>query len=287
MFYIIDKPLGITSREAIDKFKHLHNFKKIGHSGTLDPFATGLLMVATDADTKYLDRFLSSKKTYTGIIAFGKATNTYDHTGDIVEELPLNTFTVDFETVLKLINEKFMGKILQTPPAFSAKKINGKKAYEIARKNQEVILKPAKKFIYSFKIEPTSKANELQFEVEASSGTYIRSLAHDIGQALQIPAMLLELRRIKIGDLVLNDQNTSSLEDSNKLIALEKASTLNLKTFVVSDQLIKLILEGKRVNVQNLPISGDEIIVTDENTSVEILVKNIARDTYKIIKRIR
>ncbi len=287
MFYIIDKPLGITSREAIDKFKHLHNFKKIGHSGTLDPFASGLLMVATDADTKYLDRFLASKKTYTGIIAFGKATNTYDHTGDIVEELPLSAFNLDFEMVLKLINEKFMGKILQTPPAFSAKKINGKKAYEIARKNQEVILKPAKKFVYSFQIEPTAKANELKFLVEVSAGTYIRSLAHDIGQALKIPAMLLELRRIKIGDLVLSEKNTSSLTDATKLIALDKNSTLNLKTFIVSDQLIKLILEGKRVNFQNLSISGDEIILVDANDTLEILVKNVALDTYKIVKRIR
>ncbi len=287
MFYIIDKPIGITSREAIDKFKHLHNIKKIGHSGTLDPFASGLLMVATDSDTKYLDRFLNSKKTYTGVIYFGKSTNTYDHTGDIIDQVPLSSLNLDFEAILKLVNEKFTGKILQTPPAFSAKKINGKKAYEIARKNQEVTLKPVKKFVYSFQIEPGAKANELKFQVEVSSGTYIRSLAYDIGQALNIPTMLLELRRIKVGDLTLDKQNTSSLDEATIIFPLEKNNVLNLRTFTVSDQLIKLILEGKRVNFQNLPIEGDEIILINSENDVEILVKNVARDTYKIIKRIR
>ncbi len=287
MFYLIDKPAGISSSQAMRKFMHENNIEKAGHSGTLDPFATGLLVIGTDEDTKFLSRFLDAKKTYTGVILFGRRTDTLDPEGEIVATA--DEFRVSERQLQRLVNEKFIGKIKQLPPKFSAKKIDGKKAYELARKDQEVILKPASKIVFDFQIKATDDPNKYSFEVTVSSGTYIRALARDIGNELGIPSMLEELRRIKILDLSVEDASPvdSSIEDIKSFTA---SQIFNIKTLKVSDDIMKYILEGKRTNLskyQDHLKDEYELILEDKNRIASLLVSNVGKHTYKIKKRLK
>jgi len=286
MFYIIDKQANSTSRDTVDELLKKIGIKKGGHSGTLDPFATGLLIIATEKDTKYLDRFLESKKTYTGTLFFGKTTDTLDVDGEVTEEkLDAN---VDLITLQKVINEHFIGKIKQVPPRFSAKKINGKKAYELSRSNQDFELKPVKKIVFDFKVKATATPNEFSFEVTASSGTYIRALARDIGRKLEVPGMLTSLRRTKIGSVDIKLAQPLSLPPEElKTHSITELS--KIKMITIRDDLIKLILEGKRTNFDGYDgFQDDELIFVNIDKTIEVLVRKADRDkTYKIAKRIR
>ncbi len=286
MFYIIDKQANSTSRDTVDELLKKIGVKKGGHSGTLDPFATGLLIIATENDTKYLDRFLESKKTYTGTMFFGKTTDTLDIDGKVTEEV--EGVNIQLQDLEKVVNEHFVGKIKQMPPRYSAKKINGKKAYELSRNNEEFELKTVKKLIFDFKVKETSTPNEFSFEVTVSSGTYIRALARDIGRKLEVPGMLTSLRRTKIGnvDVKLAQPLSTPLE------ALKTHSVTELtkiKMITIRDDLIKLVLEGKRTNFDGYDgFEEDELIFVNLDKTIEILVRKVDRDkTYKIQKRIR
>ncbi len=287
MFYLIDKPAGISSSQAMRKFMAENNIKKAGHSGTLDPFATGLLVIGTDSDTKFLERFLDAKKTYTGVILFGKRTDTLDPEGEVVDIS--DKINISERQLQRLVNEKFIGKIKQMPPKFSAKKINGQKAYDLARKNEEVVLKPTNKIVFDFKITATDDPTRYAFEVTASSGTYIRSLARDIGDELGIPSMLVELRRTKILDLNVKDASPIDTNTS-EMKSYSASDIFNIKTLVVSDDIMKYILEGKRTNLskyQDLLNDESELILEDKKSIASLLVFNIGKYTYKIKKRLK
>lgn len=201
---LVDKPLGWTSFDVIRKLRHLIRIRKIGHAGTLDPLATGLLIVCTGKFTKRINQYMAQQKEYTGTITIGATTPTYD-----LESEPTNFIATDHITLEKVrsILPQFTGPIEQIPPAHSAIKVDGKRVYELARKGKEVKLEPRSVHIYSFEVLSLQDA-QLQFRVVCSTGTYIRSLANDLGQALGCGAYLSSLRRTRIGEFDVSAAHT-------------------------------------------------------------------------------
>jgi len=193
---LIDKPYGWSSFQAVKKVKWLLKAKKVGHAGTLDPLATGLLILCTEKKTKEIESIQGQEKEYTGTITVGATTPSYD-----METEPNQTFPFDHIT-MELINEtlpKFIGDISQIPPLFSAIKVDGKRAYTLARQGSDHELKSRIINIREFEIT-RFELPEIDFRVCCSKGTYIRSLAFDFGKALGSGAYLSALRRTKIGN---------------------------------------------------------------------------------------
>lgn len=207
---LIDKPLHWTSFQAVNKLRweirRAFNIKKIkvGHAGTLDPLATGLLVICTGKMTKQIDTFQGQIKEYTGSIVLGSTTPSYDLETEIDQTFPTDHIT---EEKIHETTQRFIGDIEQYPPVFSAIKKEGKRLYEFARAGEQVEIKPRKIHISEFEITAIN-AIELKFRVVCSKGTYIRSLAHDFGKALQSGAHLSELRRTKIGDFNVSNALT-------------------------------------------------------------------------------
>jgi tRNA pseudouridine55 synthase len=209
--YLIDKPLHWTSFDVVKFVKrHLQqHFKKkikVGHAGTLDPLATGLLIVCTGKKTKEITKLTPLSKTYTGTIEIGKTTPSFDLETAFDQINDYSSITV--QDILKVAKD-FTGQYLQTPPIYSAKRVDGKRSYELARKNQNPELKPVEVHIHSFEITRMALP-EIDFIVEVSKGTYIRSLAHDFGQKLGCGAYLKSLRRIAIGQFNIENALTPS-----------------------------------------------------------------------------
>ncbi|MDE5599664.1 MAG: tRNA pseudouridine(55) synthase TruB [Ureaplasma sp.] len=197
---LVNKPLNWTSNDVVQKVKSIIKPKKIGHGGTLDPLASGLLVLGINEATKQLQSYLEGTKTYIAEIIFGFSTDTYD-----MEGVKLN-FTDNTPSENEIIEtlEKLKKEYKQIPPIYSAIKINGKKSYEIARENKEVILNPRDVKIYNYQII-SFKNNILKIELEVSKGFYIRSLAFDIGKMNNSSSTLYSLVRTKIGNLLLED----------------------------------------------------------------------------------
>jgi tRNA pseudouridine55 synthase len=192
---LVDKISGITSHDVVEKFRRRAKIKKVGHTGTLDPLATGLLVLCVGKATRLQAYLMGMEKTYEGVIQFGWATDSYDATGIAVGEArEASVEHVDFAPLLP----RFRGELEQMPPQFSAKKVNGVRAYELARKGETSALTPKRVTVYEFEIDSVN-GSTARFRVRSSAGTYIRSLAHDLGAAAGIPAHLKELRRTAIG----------------------------------------------------------------------------------------
>lgn len=215
---LVDKPLHWTSfdvvkkiRYPLSKFYGLKRFK-VGHAGTLDPLASGLLIICTGKKTKEITQLIAEDKEYTGIIQLGSTTPSYDLETEIDQTYPTEHITK--ELVQSIIPE-FTGEIAQVPPVFSAKKVNGQRAYDIARKGGEVELKQNKITIHDLKLELIEN-DQIRFKVSCSKGTYIRSLANDIGKALNTGAHLIELRRTRSGDFDI--KNSKSVEEWMQII---------------------------------------------------------------------
>ena len=204
---IVDKPLTWTSFDVVNKIRW--NLKqalkvkkiKVGHAGTLDPLASGLLILCIGKHTKLIDSIMVGEKTYTGTILLGKTTPSYDLESEFNQEFETNHIT---EELLESVRLTFLGEIQQVPPIFSAKQIDGQRAYDLARAGKEVELKPNTVHISDFKIT-SNRFPEIDFEISCSKGTYIRSIAHDFGKSLNSGGTLIELRRTKSGDFSIND----------------------------------------------------------------------------------
>jgi tRNA pseudouridine55 synthase len=201
---LIDKPLDWTSFDVVRKIRNTVKIKKVGHAGTLDPLATGLLIVCTGKFTKKINEYMAQEIEYTGTITLGASTPTYD-----LESEPENFKSLDgiTEELIRKTTQQFTGEILQMPPIHSAIKQNGKPVYLLARKGVDVILQPRKITIYDFAI---TKKNlpVVSFKVVFTTGTYIRSLANDFGNALGCGGYLSELRRTRIGNFKVEDAMT-------------------------------------------------------------------------------
>ncbi len=192
---LVDKKPGITSHDVVDTFRRRANVKKAGHTGTLDPLATGLLVLCVGKATRLQAYLMGMEKTYEGTIQFGWATDTYDSSGEPASEArEVSVEHLDFAPLVA----KFTGEIEQMPPAFSAKRVQGVRAYEMARRGEPVVLKTKRVTVYEFTILSV-QGSTAQFRVRSSAGTYVRSLAHDLGIAAGIPAHLKVLRRTVIG----------------------------------------------------------------------------------------
>lgn len=205
---LVDKPLTWSSFQAVNKLKYLlmKQFDlgkkyKIGHAGTLDPLASGLLIVCTGKATKTIQEIQAQEKEYTGTITVGATTPSYDLETEIDAHFPIAHIT---EELIQKTTEQFLGEIDQKPPVFSAIKKDGKRLYEHARAGEEVVIASRKTTIYEFEITRIALP-EIDFRVKCSKGTYIRSLAYDFGLALESGAHLTALRRTKIGNYSVVD----------------------------------------------------------------------------------
>ena len=199
---VVDKPLNWTSFDVVKKIRYAickqFNLKKIkvGHAGTLDPLASGVVVICTGKKTKIINQLINESKEYVGEIRLGSTTPSFDLETKIDKEFPLPKLD---DNILKNISNYFSGEIFQIPPIFSAKRINGKRAYQYARNNEEVVLKPNNVTIYNLELKVVDK-NTISFNCHCSKGTYIRSLARDIGFFLDSGGHLISLKRVKSGN---------------------------------------------------------------------------------------
>ncbi len=201
---IIDKPAGLTSHDVVHRVRRILGERSIGHLGTLDPMATGILPLVVGSFTRLAQFYVASEKIYEGTIRFGFSTDTYDADGQPTSES--REVSLRREDVEPLA-ARFRGVIQQVPPPFSAKKINGVPAYKLARKNKEVSLKPVSVEIKEFEIVSLENGR-LRFRAHVASGTYMRSIAHEMGQALGVGAHLETLRRTAVAEFTLDDAST-------------------------------------------------------------------------------
>ncbi len=204
---VIDKPRGKTSHDIVESVRRIAGFRQIGHLGTLDPLATGVLVLLLGRATRLMRFYASRRKRYTCAARFGFATDTYDADGEALG--PDSSPVLDRGKIEQLATE-FTGRIQQMPPAFSAKKIHGRPAHELARKNKPVELKAVEVEVFEFQLTAIEGA-VARFSVECGSGTYIRSLANDMGQRYGTGAHLAEIVRTAVGEFTLDQ--ASSLED--------------------------------------------------------------------------
>lgn len=252
---VIDKPVGMTSHDVVNRVRRILHERSVGHLGTLDPLATGVLPLVIGNLTRLAQFFTSSDKTYEGVIRFGYATDTYDAEGDAT--------TAEQEVTLSLpglreLAQKFNGVIEQAPPPFSAKKINGVPAYKLARKHKDVVLKPVKVEIKNFEILQADGARA-QFRATVTSGTYMRSIAHDMGQEMGCGAHLEALRRTALGDFLIADAHTleelqRSFEagDSEELFVHPRAILPQFPSITANDEAVARIRSGQSVNLPDL-----------------------------------
>lgn len=219
---LVDKPLTWTSFDVVGKLRNtMKPLKlKVGHAGTLDPLATGLLIICTGKLTKKIDTFQAEDKEYTGIITLGATTPSYDLETEIDQTFDISAIT---EEEILAVAKSFEGEQEQLPPAHSAVKIKGERVYEKARRGEDVELKSRKIIISSFVIEKIEMPN-VHFRIKCSKGTYIRSIAHDFGKALNNGAHLSSLRRTMSGDFHVDD--AWKLDELIKAIREQKESTL-------------------------------------------------------------
>jgi tRNA pseudouridine55 synthase len=236
---VIDKPKGKTSHDVVDAVRHLVGFRQIGHLGTLDPLATGVLVLLLGRATRLVQFYAGRRKRYTAGFQFGFATDTYDSDGEA--QGPDTAPVLDAATLQKLA-AACIGRFQQVPPSFSAKKVHGRPAYELARKKQAVELKPVEVEVFEYKLTGV-EGSVARFDIECSSGTYIRSLAHEMGQKLGCGAHLAGITRTAVGEF--------SLDQSVKLEELAEAARAGkFADYII--RLDNLLPNFPRVNV--LPI---------------------------------
>jgi tRNA pseudouridine55 synthase len=216
---LIDKPFKWTSFHVVHKIRNAVGVKKVGHAGTLDPMATGLLIICTGKKTKEISNYQDMEKTYTGIITLGKSTPSMDLETDVIKEKSFMNITD--EEILKA-KIKFTGEIFQIPPMYSAVKFKGKALYKFARKGKTIDREPRKVLVSKFDITKIILP-DIFFEISCSKGTYIRAIANDLGENLGCGAVLTSLRRTKIGSY--NIEDAVSVEEFRNKIKLRNVYT--------------------------------------------------------------
>jgi len=252
---IVDKPSGLTSHDVVNRVRRILKQKAVGHLGTLDPLATGVLPLVLGNMTRLAQFYLASEKSYEGVIRFGFATDTYDAEGELVGEPQQPLLTL--EQVRQLAGN-FLGKIEQTPPPYSAKKIQGVPAYKLARKQKEVVLRPVQVEIKQFEILRL-KDTGAHFVARVASGTYLRSVAHEMGRRAGCGAHLESLRRTAVAEFELEDahtleelaQATQSGEVENMLVHPRKLLP-SLPSVTATDEIASKIRHGRPVNLPEL-----------------------------------
>ncbi len=246
-FVNLHKPAGMTSHDAVNRVRKIFSTRKVGHAGTLDPAASGVLPVAVNRATKFLEYLSAREKSYRAEILFGTATDSGDLDGEVVERVENFSVNVDdIKSALKF----FVGEIEQTPPKFSAIKIHGRKAYDLARKNLEFDMPRRRVKIFRLELVAATDTSAT-IDVDCSAGTYIRSLAVDIGARLNLPATLKNLIRLRVGDFKLADSVTFDELDESCLLTID-ACLKHLPKFDLPDKRIRAFMNGLPTTV-NLP----------------------------------
>jgi len=226
---VVDKPAGCTSHDVVDRVRRRFNIKKVGHCGTLDPNATGLLVLLLGQATRLSEKFMAADKVYEGIIRFGEATDSYDADGEITASLPVPPLTLE---QLNQETAAFIGDQHQIPPMVSAVKIKGVPLYKLARKGQEVERQPRLIHIYSFRFSAYAEP-DAHFRLACTKGTYVRTVAHEIGQKIGCGAHLLTLRRLASGkfDVAQATSLDTLLNGSEAELAARVIPFLKLRTY--------------------------------------------------------
>ncbi len=263
-FLNIYKPTGMTSHDVVAVLRRITKIKQIGHTGTLDPFAQGVLPVAIGKATRLIE-FLDDDKEYLAEVSFGKSTDTYDCEGSATFESDSKVTQRELQEALEL----FKGEILQYPPIYSAIKVKGKKLYEYARAGEEVKIEPRKVFIEKIELKDFDETSQkAQILIKCSKGTYIRSIAHDLGQNLGCGAHLSKLVRTQAGafleenSIMLDDMKTIKDVENNLINPLE---LINLKKIELDDE------EKKKISVgQFLPVKSGLLV----NENLVLLYKS-------------
>jgi tRNA pseudouridine55 synthase len=258
-FVLVDKQAGWTSFAEVQRARRATGAPKAGHAGTLDPMATGLLVVALGRATRLLRYFSGLQKRYVGSMLLGFRSDTYDSTGRMER---VSSFEGDLEEVAEAAR-KLEGVIEQTPPAFSAVHVGGRRAYELARRGQEPELKPRRVVVERFEI--TGKSGEVvEFAVACSSGTYVRSLVHELGELLGCGAVLSSLRRTAVGHLRVEDAVPAEAA-AEGLLAVEEALSHLSRVTVRDEALRKKVVSGAPLARVDLPGEGEPpFAVVDE-----------------------
>lgn len=281
---IINKPIGFTSQDVVSKTKRILNEKKAGHTGTLDPMATGVLPVLLGEATKVSKYLIEHDKKYIATIQLGEKRDTGDSEGKIIEKIEAKI--EDEKEIIEVLNS-FLGKSMQIPPIYSAIKINGKKLYEYAREGIDIEIPPREIEIFDICLNEFNKENQtIKFSVKCSKGTYIRTLCEDISKKLRTVGYMKALERVQVEDFYIEDAITfEELEENkddiefikNKLISVEKVFN-NLKNIKLTKRKEELYLNGVRLTFELK--DGIYNIYTQDNKYIGI---GIVKD--KLLKR--
>lgn len=265
----INKPAGWTSFDVVNKIKKLTHISRVGHLGTLDPMATGVLLVTVGSATKLFDLMQEKQKTYIAEFEFGYTTDTLDVTGKQTE----TTLNIPTLAQIKAVLPEFVGEIAQIPPKYSAKSVNGVRAYDLARKNIDFELKPKQVIVYSLEILDYKEDN-LKLKIVCGSGTYIRALGRDIAEKLNSLATMTKLTRIQVGKFKLeNCQEINNLTPDNIEKRILKLSTaLDYNTISFNEADTKKILNGVKVNSQEN--DGIYLLNSEQDTIAIVVIKN-------------
>jgi tRNA pseudouridine55 synthase len=252
---IIDKPSGLTSHDVVHRVRRIVGQRSVGHLGTLDPMATGVLPIVLGNMTRLAQFYLKSEKSYEGVIRFGFATDTYDAEGE--PSGAEHSFSLDLDQ-LRGLAARFHGFIEQMPPPFSAKKIQGVPAYKLARKKQEVTLKAVQVEIKEFEVLSLEESRA-SFRARVASGTYLRSVAHDLGQLAGCGAHLQTLRRTAVAEFTLEDARTldqlqQGLQDGEleSMLVHPRKLLPSLPAVTATDEIASRIRHGQAVNLLEL-----------------------------------
>jgi len=256
---IVDKPAGMTSHDVINRVRRILGERSIGHLGTLDPAATGVLPLVVGNFTRLAQFYLGAEKSYEGIIRLGFATDTYDAEGEVIGDKTVSA------CVLEQVREaasRFVGKIEQMPPPFSAKKIKGVPAYKLARKQQDVVLNPVSVEVFEFEVFASENSPDdtscVAFSARVSAGTYIRSIAHDLGQALGCGGHLETLRRTSHGEFTLSDAHTletlsgATAEEREEFFLHPRKLLPGIPSVTANNEQLALIQCGRAVNLPEM-----------------------------------
>ena len=267
-FLNVYKPKGKTSHDVVAILRRVTKIKQIGHTGTLDPFAEGVLPICIGKATRLIE-YLNDDKAYIGMVQLGKSTTTYDLEGETVD---VSDKTPDIEEIENELNN-FRGNIEQLPPIYSAIKVNGKKLYEYARKGEEVEIKPRSVNINELKILNYDQENRiLELYIKCSKGTYIRSIAHDSGKNLGCFGHLIKLVRVKAGDFEV--ENSIKLEDLTDIETVQKhliypLEKLDYQTYELNTKELELVSHGMQIFART-SLQNGIVILTNNNKLIAI-----------------
>jgi len=278
---VIDKPKGVTSFKMVQWARRCLKIKKIGHTGTLDPIATGVLPLCIGRATKLVQFIMAGNKLYEGVIRLGITTDTYDAFGSIIEKKEIPDTNIE---TLKNIAKTFIGKQMQTPPAYSAAKYQGVPLYKFARKGLHIKKEPREIEIFSFDIT-SFKGSDVTFKIYCTKGTYIRSVAHEFGLRLGCGAHLASLTRIKSGPFSIDKAyDPKKIEEAitkgelNKFLITEEEALSHIPYVIISDETAIALRQGKNISVTLI----EELVELQEvDTSSSPFLRLVKENSYK------